>query len=83
MIIDFKKASYTELWELLRDVTKILDDKEPDNTSVIYVSWVKVFNTISPGITARSGTSKRRSWPPTWASIPRTTAARSASSSRR
>jgi len=56
MIIDFKKASYTELWELLRDVTKILDDKEPDNTSVIYVSWVKVFNTIRREIDKRMST---------------------------
>ena len=56
MIIDFKKASYTELSELLRDVTKILDDKEPDNTSVIYVSWVKVFNTIRREIDKRMST---------------------------
>ena len=46
MIVDFKKASYTELWELLTDIGNILKDKEPDNTSVVYVSWVKVFNTI-------------------------------------
>lgn len=53
MIIDIKKASYTELWELLTDITKILDDKEPDNTSVIYVSWVKVFNIIRREIDKR------------------------------
>ena len=53
MIIDYKKCSDTELWEILSDISKILDDKEPDKTSVIYVSWVKVFNTIRREIDKR------------------------------
>jgi hypothetical protein len=56
MIIDLKKASYTELWELLTDIGKVLEGKTPDKTSVIYVSWVKVFNAIRREIDKRMST---------------------------
>ena len=53
MIIDIKKCDYTELWELLSDISKILEDKEPDKTSVIYVTWVRMFNIIRKEIDKR------------------------------
>jgi len=53
MLVDIKKCNDTELWEMLRDISVVLNDKEPDKTSVIYVTWVKMFNIIRREIDKR------------------------------
>jgi len=53
MLVDIKKCNDTELWELLSDISKVLDNKEPDKTSVIYVTWVRMFNIIRREIDKR------------------------------
>jgi len=53
MLVDIKKCNDTELWEMLRDISVVLDNKEPDKTSVIYVTWVRMFNIIRREIDKR------------------------------
>lgn len=57
MVIDIKKCSDTELWELLGDLSTILNTyKTPDNTSVIYMTWVKMFGIVRREIDKRMST---------------------------
>ena len=54
MVVDIKKCSDTELWELLGDLSTILNTyKAPDNTSVIYMTWVKMFSIVRKEIDKR------------------------------
>lgn len=53
MVIEYKKCSDTELWELLGDICKVLDTKEQDKTSVVYMTWAKMFNLIRKEIDKR------------------------------
>ena len=57
MVVDIKKCSDTELWELLGDLSTILNSyKTPDNTSVIYMTWVKMFGIVRKEIDKRMST---------------------------
>lgn len=56
MIIDIKKCNDTELWELLGDLSTILNSYTPDNTSVIYMTWVKMFSIVRKEIDKRMST---------------------------
>ena len=57
MVVDIKKCSDTELWELLGDLSTILNSyKAPDNTSVIYMTWVKMFGIVRKEIDKRMST---------------------------
>jgi len=53
MVIEYKKCSDTELWELLGDISQILNTKEQDKTSVVYMTWAKMFNLIRKEIDKR------------------------------
>ena len=53
MLVDIKKCNDTELWEMLRYISVVLDNKEPDKTSVIYFTWVRMFNIIRREIDKR------------------------------
>lgn len=53
MVIEYKKCSDTELWEMLGDISKVLDTKEQDKTSVVYMTWVKMFTLIRKEIDKR------------------------------
>lgn len=54
MIIDIKKCSDTDLWELLGDLSTLLNSyRKPDKDNVIYMTWVKMFGIVRREIDKR------------------------------
>lgn len=54
MKVDISLCDDMQLWELLKDVTMILKDKQPDEDNMItYVIWCKVFTDIRKEIDKR------------------------------